>query len=149
MPYIHFSDRHYPLVIYSYKGGADYEDALPGWDFTDEILRRGRPYSIVADLHEAAMPTARYKTGEEARIKSIREDLDRLNVSVAIVLPHPLLRMGMSMLLMASPLPMPQKVFSTAEKAVDWTSSILGGAGCGAVDCAAVLETIFSMRRGE
>jgi len=149
MAYIHFSDRHYPLVIYSYKGAADYEDALPGWDFTDEIIRRGKPYAILADLHEAAMSTVRYKKGEQARIKSIREDLERLNVSVAIVMPHPVLRVGVSMLLMASPLPMPQKVFSTAEKAVDWTTSILDGAGCDTVDRAAVLETIFAMRRGE
>ncbi len=143
---IRFTGEFYPLILISYEGAIDHDDALEVWDFLSEIMARDEEFVGITDLTRSKMPSKKYRNAEQERNRELAETFIRLNPGFVMILENPVLKLALNMILSINPLPMPYKVVSSIEEAVDTALEFLAGAALEQPDRTRAIAALRKLR---
>ena len=116
-----FDDSQWPLLVVSVSGAPsdeEFEEYLASYD---AFLGRGQKYAIIYETRpDAPMFSVGHARKQAKWIAEHDEEIRRLCVGIAFVLPAPVLRGVLRFILGIQDIPAPYKVFRDMAEATPW-----------------------------
>ncbi len=128
MPVV-INEDFFPLIIEETEGAMTDEEAVWHRQYVASLLDRKQRYAILYDFRNSAAESQEQRKIDAEFIKANRERLKEYAIGVAFVMPSPLLRIAINVLLFLSPLPMPYTTTKTVGEAALWLEDRFREAG--------------------
>jgi len=117
---ISIEDRHWPLVIFRYRGEVSMSDLEGCLATQEEMILRNRPSVSLVLTEDLKMWETAVLRRQAQWIKEHRADLQRLSLGVALVISSPVVRGTLRAVLYLQPIPQPHVVVGSSDLAMPW-----------------------------
>ena len=114
------NEDYFPLIIEEYDGAMTDDESEWHRQYITALLDRKQRYAILYDFRNSIAESQEQRKVDAEFIKANRERLKAYSLGVAFVMPSPLLRIAINVVLFLSPLPMPYTTTKTVDEAARW-----------------------------
>lgn len=114
------NEDFFPLIVEEYEGAMSDEESAWHRQYISSLLDRKQRYALLYDFRNSVAESQEQRKIDADFIKANRERLKQYSMGVAFVMPSPLLRIAINVVLFLSPLPMPYTTTKTIEEAARW-----------------------------
>jgi hypothetical protein len=119
-PMIDIDERHWPLVIYRFRGEVSLTELNAYLVRQDELLARHQPTASLVLAEEIKLWATPVLRRQADWIKQNQELLRRHSVGAALVLQSPIVRGMLKAILWMQPMPQPHAVCATVDDGLAW-----------------------------
>ena len=117
---IDIDERHWPLVVYRFRGGVSLAELEAYLQRQDELLARQQPTASAVLTEGAKLWETPVLRRQAEWIKQNQDLLRRYSVGAALVLHSPIVRGMLKAILWMQPMPQPHVVCATVPDALAW-----------------------------
>lgn len=117
---IDIDERHWPLVVYRFRGNVTLPELEAYLKRQDELLARQQPTASVVLTEDVKLWDTPVLRRQAEWIKQNQDLLRRYSLGAALVIDSPIVRGMLRAILWIQPMPQPHTVSATVEGALAW-----------------------------
>lgn len=122
-PYARFNRATFPIITVTFTGAkATPENFQVYLDGLLENYTKKEPFALIFDANAAAMPTAYYQKWQAKWLKDNEKLIQTYCKGVAYVIPNPILRSILKIMILIQRHPVAFKVFGSMEEGQKWAN---------------------------
>jgi hypothetical protein len=117
---VDIDERAWPLVVFRFRGRTTMEELERYLQRQEAMLARQQPMASLVLAEEAKLWETPVMRRQAEWIKARKDELRRLSLGAALVIPSPVIRGMLKAILWIQPMPQPHTVVATPEEGLRW-----------------------------